>query len=388
MVRTISDDALDVIGTGATYTTALTITAPGNDPQSVELSPGWSVTERSVIAGTRLSVASLRLMPSDGVDDMFELAGWPGAEYDISIGIDLNSAVEEIPVFHGHGQEGSNRRLSLGVAASLTDPWMWVDGVAFGTPLATLALVDRSIQIATIFTDVLSDNLQVITTADGGDVCQPGVYTVSRGQAALQLAQDGLLQVGFNAVGQLIIKAQPSLGSDLTPDWLFRTDQDTGLNVAAAPVAPATIIDGTLERTRPWTESIVNRVNVIPGAEWQTWKAQTARLAAESDPRHEDYVGVREVTITSNTIANAYDAYRLALYELTRRLRTMHERVRFSVLLNPAIEADDIVYVSAMPTLDDRGWNGTYIATAVTHAPSQGITTIEAISASGFNLGT
>lgn len=387
MVRTISADALDVIGTGANYSTSLTVTIPGEEPVQVEHSPGWSVNDKSILAGTRLSISEIRLLPSDAIDDLFEFAGFPGAVYDLTIGINLGSTIEQIPVFHGYAVEGTTRRNSLGVSVSLTDPWAWANDVAFIDPFAT-DLLSRATQIANIFTDVFGDNLEVISTASGGSCCQPAIYTNTRGEAVSQLANDGLLLVGFNADGALFIKAQPNLTGNMTPDWSFRSDQDAGLIAPAAPAEPATIIAGTLERTRPWAESTYNRVKVIPGGDWQLWSAQTARLTDESDPRHEDYIGVRELRITSNSLGSAYGAYQLALSELTRRLRVTDERVRLSVALNPAVEADDVIYVAALPTLDDSGWNGTYIVTSVTHAPSEAATHIEAVSATGYSLGT
>ena len=63
MARAISADALDVIGAGATYSTTLTVTAPGAEPVDVEHVPGWSVEEKSANSGTRLSVSSVTLLP-------------------------------------------------------------------------------------------------------------------------------------------------------------------------------------------------------------------------------------------------------------------------------------------------------------------------------------
>ncbi len=386
MVRAVSADALDVIGTGANYSTILTVTAPGEDPVDVEHAPGWSVSESNVLSGTRLGISSVTLLPADNIDDLFAFAGSPGAVYDLSIGVNLGSTIELIKVFHGYAAEGSARRNSLGVTVALSDPWAWFDGAAFTTALAT-GIATRASLIEDIVVEVI-DGLTVVTTADGSTICQSGVYTNSRGEAVAQLADDGMLSVGFNALGDLVIKARRDLETNLTPDWHFRTDQDAGLNVPAAPTAPATIIAGTLERTRPWGASLVNRVTVKPGGDWQLWKAQTARLADETDPRYEDAIGVRELVITSNTMGNAYDAWRLAKAELTRRLRITDERVKLDVVLNPAVEADDVIYVSALPTLDDAGWNGTYILTSVTHSPSEGKTSLEAVSANGYTLGT
>lgn len=409
MARTISADALDVIGAGASYTTTVTVTAPGEDPVDFEVEPGWSVKENAATAGTRLSVSSLKLLRSDSVDDVFEYAGKPGAVYDLSIGINLGSAVEQIQVFHGYGDEGESVRNSLGTGAALSDPWAWFDEVAFVKPFKA-GIATRANLIEQIVTEVI-DGLTVVTTADGSSICQTGVYTNTRGQAVQQLADDGLLSVGFNAGGDFIIKGRRDLDKNLTPDWHFRTGETIEFPTillpgvypevypevypyelsdakATPPTPPATIIAGTLARTRPWREALVNRVTVVPGGDWQTWTAQTARLADENDPRFEDRVGVREITITSNTIGTAYYAFLLAKAELTRRLRVTAERVKFDVLLNPAVEADDVCFVSALPTLDDSGWNGTYIITSVTHAPSAGKTSIEAVSASAYNLGT
>lgn len=386
MARTISADAIDVIGTGAHYTTTVTVTIPGDEPVTVEHAPGWSVTEKATTSGTRLSISSLTLEPTDGIDDLFAFAGYPGAVYDLSIGVVLGASTEYLPVFHGRVADGSSRRNSLGVTVSLVDEWDWFDRAAFTTPLAT-GVVTRASQIEAIVLDVIP-SLTIVTTADGSTTCQSGVYTNSRGQAVTQLADDGLLSVGFNSVGDLIIKARPDLDADLTPQWMFRTDQDAGLNAPAAPSYPATIVTGTLERTRPWAESLVNSVKVVPGGDWQLWTAQTANLADVDDPRHEDSVGRRQIEITSNTIGTAYYAYQLARAVLTRKLRITDEQVKLTVALNPAVEADDITFVSALPTLDDGGWNAAYINTSVTHAPSSGVTIIEAVSASGYTLGT
>lgn len=386
MARAITADALDVIATGAQYSTTLTVTLPGEEPRDVEHEPGWSVNGTDATSGTRLSISSVRLLPTDGVDDLFAFAGYPGAIYEVSVGINLGWSIEQIPVFHGYALEGSAVRNSLGVSVALSDPWAWFEEAAFTTPLTT-GIVTRASAIEEIVSEVIPA-LTVVATADGSVLCQSGVYTNSRGQAVAQLADDGLISVGFDAVGDLIISPRRDLDANLTADWHFRTDQDNGLNVPAAPVAPATIVAGTLERTRPWAKSHINRVTVVPGGDWQLWTAQTARLDDESDPRHEDYIGVRELIVTSNTIGTAYYAWQLAKATLTRHLRTTAERVKLSVLLNPAVEADDVAFISALPTLDDAGWNGTYIITSVEHAPSAGVTNIEAISASAYDLST
>jgi hypothetical protein len=386
MVRTISADALDIIGAGGNYSTILTVTVPGDEPIEVEHEPSWAVAEKGALSGTRLSVSSLQLLPSDGIDDLFAFAGWPGAVYNLSVGINLGWATEEIPVFRGRAVEGSSVRNELGVSVSLQDDWQWFDGVPFTKAYPT-AIVTRASQIQDIIQAVMP-GLTFRVLADGSSVCVSGVYTNTRGEAVAQLAEDGLLAVGFNALGEFIIKARRDLDTILTSDWHFRTDQDSGLNVPAPPTIPATIITGSLERTRPWAESLVNSVRVNPGAEFQLWKSQTARLTDESDPRHEDYIGLREIVITSKTIGTAWFAWQLAQAELTRRLRVTAERVKLSVALNPAVEADDVIFVSALPTLDDTGWNGNYIATSVTHAPSEGKTNIEAVSAAAYSMGT
>lgn len=372
-MRAITDTALAVISRGAHYAVRVRITPPGDESITMEHAPGWSVSEAGPVAGTRLSVQGLQLTPTDGVDDLFAFAGYPGAVYDIAIGIDLGSSIEYITVFTGKAVEGSCRRERLGVSVSLSDDWAWCDRVPFTTALAT-TVDTRSNLIADLFTEVLP-SLVVTSTATGDSVYQSGVYTANRGQAATQLATDGRLQVGFNADGHLIIKAQPVLSGALDLDWSF-TANDSG-----------TIIRGSLERTRPWADSLVNAVAVIPGGSWQVWTAQVAKLADTSDPRHQNFVGLRGVEITSETLANSVDAMNMAKYELTRRLRGTSERVRLDVLLNPAIEADDVFYVTAPAIFDDAGWNGTYIATSVSHSPSAGKTSLEGVSAAGFNIG-
>src|SRR5690349_20767959 len=99
MARAISADALDVIGAGATYSTTLTVTAPGAEPVDVEHVPGWSVEEKAANSGTRLSVSSVTLLPNDAIDDLFEFAGRPGAVFDLFIGVNKGYEIEQVQVF-------------------------------------------------------------------------------------------------------------------------------------------------------------------------------------------------------------------------------------------------------------------------------------------------
>lgn len=375
-MRDLSTTALEVIRTGATYTGVLTVTLPGRDPIVVEHTPGWTVSEKSAVSGTRLQVSSLTLLPTDGVGDLFAFAGYPGAVYDLYVGINLGGVIETIPVFHGRVVEGSSSRLNRGVTVTLTDDWAWFDAAKFTGAFST-AILTRAEQIVDIVAEVMP-SLTAVVTADGGQICRTGVYTVSRGQAVAELAEDGMLQVGFNSVGDFIVKAQPDVGGNLTPDWLFTAGEN------------GTIVKGSLERTRPWAESLINSVTVKPTADWQTWPAQTANLTDADDPRHEEHVGLREIVVESKTIATAYDAFALAEAILTRKLRVTDERVRLQVVLNPAIEADDVAFIAAEPTPsgDDAGWNGTYIITSATHSTEAATTSIEAVSASGYSIGT
>ena len=373
-MRTLSATALEIIRTGATYNGVLTVTLPGEDPLEVEHTPGWSVSEKSVVSGTRLTISSLTILPTDGVGDLFAFAGYPGAVYDLSIGVKLGGTIESVPVFHGRVVEGSSPRATHGVTVTLTDDWQWFDGVKFTTAFAT-EISSRAEQIVDIVAEVMP-SLTAVIDADGGQVCRPGIYTVSRGQAVSELAEDGMLQVGFNNVGDFIVKAQPAVTGNLTPDWLF-TAGETG-----------TIVKGSLERTRPWAEALINSVTVKPKGDWQTWEAQTANLTDTNDPRHEYNVGYREMALESNTIATDYDAFNLAQAVLTRKLRITDERVKLQVVLNPAIEADDVIYIAAQPTVDDAGWSGTYIITSVTHSVAGATSSIEAVSASGYEMGT
>ena len=373
-MRTLSATALEVIRTGASYTGVLTVTLPGTDPITVEHSPGWTVTEKSVVTGTRLTVASLTLLPTDGVDDLFAFAGYPGAVYDLTIGIKLGATIESVPVFRGRVVEGSSTRSDHGVTVTLTDDWQWFDGVKFTTAFST-GVLTRAEQIVDIVAEVMP-SLTAVIDADGGQLCRGGVYTVSRGQAVAQLAEDGMLQVGFNNVGDFIVKAQPDINGNLTPDWQFMAGEN------------GTIVKGSLERTRPWAKALINSVTVKPKGDWQTWAAQTANLTDVNDPRHEYNVGYREMAIESNTIATAFDAFNLAQAVLTRELRVTDERVQLQVVLNPAIEADDVIFIAAPEIISDAGWAATYINTSVTHDTQNLVTSIEAVSASGYDMGT
>lgn len=386
MARTISARALESINTGPTVATKITVTKPGGEAIELAHAPGWEVAEVGPVAGTRLTIGSVTFEPTTGVDDLFETVGWPGAEFDAYVGINLGTSIEYIQVFHGYVVDGSSRRNSLGVTCSLADPWSYFDRIPFTDPLATTTDT-RANLIGSVF-DSIQLGVTVIVTGDGGTVSQVGVYTGTRGQAAGQLATDGKLQAGFDGDGDLVIKDQPDVTGAITALWQFKSGDASRLTEfgVIANDLP-TIVAGTLERTRPWAESLVNAVAVIPAGEWQAWSVQKAYLTDEDDPRHEDNVGLRGVEITSNTIDNACDALLLAKNELTRRLRGSDERVRLQVVINPAIEADDPIWVAALPTVDDAGWAGTYIATSVTHSPSAGTTTIEAVSAAGYSLG-
>lgn len=434
MARPLSADALDVIVAGARYTSQLTITLPvdatdserdpepvAGEPVVVNIEPGWSVTETFAISGSRLGVPTLRLLPTDGIDDLFAFAGWPGARYELKVGIVLGAQIETVTVFTGYVVEGSMRRLELGVELSLKDGWPRDDRTALVSEYKAPEGAARATTIIELLTPVMAD-VETVVEDMGGYFTKEGIYTGSRSQAAGDIAKDGLLQAGFNGSGQLVIKAQPSYAAgDLTPDWEFVSgagrDQrvwnplgggggsygDTYQDIYGWPGAgasgsftaakPPVIIDGTLKRSRPWDEGWINTVTVKPGGAEQTcWKAQTASLSNTSDPRHESYIGVRSIEIVSDTIANETDAAALAQTTLTRHLRATDESVSLQVLLNPAVEVGDVIWVAALPTLGDTGWNNTYIVTSATHVPpvqgdtSTGLSSIQAMTTTGYDL--
>lgn len=385
MARTLSDRALACIMAGPTITTRVTVTKPGADPVELETAPGWEVSEVGPIAGTRLTISSIQFLPTAGVDDLFVLVSWPGAVFDAAIGINLGGGqYEYIPVFQGRAVSDSSRRNSEGVTAALSDHWFYYDRIPYTEPLVTTTDT-RANLIGQQFT-ALDLGVSVIIDADGGTVSQAGVYTNTRGQAATDLAADGKLQAGFDGDGDLVIKAQPDLSS-LAPVWTFRSGTEGPWTEGALPTSYPTIVGGTLERTRALADALVNAVAVIPSGEWQTWSAQIARLTDPADPYHEDAIGLRGVEVSSSTIDNACDALLLAKNELTRRRRVAAETVRVTIVINPAVEVDDVAYLAALPVLDDPGWNGAYICTSVTHAPAAGTTTIEAVSASAYSIG-
>lgn len=374
-MRAISERALKVVTSGGRYSDRCILTIPGSSPMVLNTSPGWSVAEKSVVAGPRLSAQSVTLLaPASGVDDLFALAGYPGAVFDLDIGVSLGSSIEWIRCLHGFAVEGSSQRNRLGVSVSLVDAWARSDRASMD-PVATTVGQSRASVISGLFTPV-NPGLTVITTADGGTISQAGVFTDSRSQAASTLATDGRLQTGFNADGALVIKAKPALVGALAPDWIFRGGVD------------GVVVRGSAERTRSWADSEVNAVRVVPGGSWQTWDAQTARLADTSNPLHVSNLGYEVVKeITSNTAVDACEALTIAEYELTRLLQGPDEHVRLSIPLNPAVEADDTMLVALSRTVDDLGWSATHIITSVTHAPSQGITQLEGVSAAGYDIG-
>lgn len=385
MARDISSRALECLKTSPTIVTEVTVTPPGGDPVRLLTQQGWDVQETSVVAGTALGIGSIQFLPTDGVEDLFELVGWPGAVFDVRIGVNLGTTVEYFDNFQGRVVEGSSRRNKLGVTASLADHWPYYDGIPLAAPFVTTTAT-RAEQIANLFT-MLDLSVSVIVEDDGGNVVKTATYTDRRGQPAADLAADGGLQVGFDGSGDLIIKAGPDL-DNLVPVWTFRSGTSGPYPEGTLPTDYPTIVAGTLERVRPIADALANAVVVEPGGEWQTWKAQTARLTDTSDPRHADVIGYRPIRIQSNTIDNACDALLLAKAILARLLRQSAESARVVIAINPAVERDDVVYLAAMPTIDDpTGWNGSYIATSVTHSPVDGTTTIEAVSAAGYQIG-
>lgn len=386
MARAISADALDIIASGARYTERCIVTVPDGDPVELETSSkdAWSVTERGPIAGPRLGVSGLTLLRKDYTGDLFELAGYAGAVVKLQAGITMGASIEWLDLFTGYMVEGSSRRDETGISVTLTDGWGFADKVPIGDFATTVgttratALVEL---VAAAINDVDSD-----IRDNGGYFTAANVYTDSRASAATDIATDGLLQTGFNGSGALVVKAQPNVEGNLSANWIFRTDQSDTLALPAPPSAPATIVTDSLERTRPWLDALYNAVVVKPGGPEQTWTEQTVRLAKTCDPRHEDKVGFRPLYLTSDTITNACDAFKLAAATLTRLLRGTEEGVKVDVVFNPAVEADDIFWAAAMPTLDDTGWNSTYIARSVTHSPSAAITSIEGVSALSYEL--
>lgn len=387
MARDITAVALDVIAAGGRYATLCRVTQPGALTSEVNISPGWSVSERAPArgeSGPSLGVSSLQLLPTDGIDDLFDFAGFPGSVYELRIGVNLGLSIEWFRNFTGYVADGSCRRNRLGVTVSLTDGWSWCDE-PFGGEYTAPVGVSRASAAAEIFGPAIP-GLTTLIEANGGYITTPAVYTGKRGEAVTAIARDGLLQVCFNGNGELVVRPQLDITGTLTPLWRFRSGTNDP-TVEELPADPPTIINGTLERTRAWTESLYNAAIVRPGGSEQTWAAQTVRLADAFDKRHESKVGFRPYEYTSDTIANACDAKAVAEYALTYLLRGTSERVKVQVLLNPAIEKNDIFAISALPTLDDAGWAASYIATNVTHAPSEGVTSLEGVSALGYVLG-
>lgn len=383
MARPISAGAMKRIATGAHYVWSLTITHPDAEPVEVNIDRDFAPQERSVIAGPRLGVPRLQLRHTPGIRDLFEFAGVDDAIYRLRIGVVMGTTNEWWTVFTGRAVEGSSRRNNLGVVVSLADGWSWSDGVPFDAEFTTVEGTARATNIVEIMTSPGVDFGTEIFDV-GGYITYPSVYNSSRGQAVLELATDGLVQVGFNADGDFVVKPQHDMDEPLTPDWWFKAGTDPLMT--PHETQPANIVAETLERTRPWASSLFNGVVVKPGRTEQTWTQQWAELADENDPRHWTKRGWRPYTITSNTIDNACDAWKLARKMMLRIARTTAESIRFQVPLNPAIEADDIVSPAALPTFDDSGWSGDYIATSVTHSPALATTAIEAVTARGYSI--
>jgi hypothetical protein len=384
MALAISADALEVIASGARYDTQATITIPGEDAVALEVSPGWSVSGKGPVAGPRLGISGLEILPGTYGGNLFELVGYPRARFNLKIGVGPGRLTEWFDVFTGYVQEGSSRRSNLGVSVSLVDGWGFVDRVPLESFTTTVGTT-RATAITELITDAIAD-VDTNIGANGGYITTAGVYTDSRTSTAAKIAADGLLQTGFNGAGELIIKAQPDISGNATPLWRFRSEPSSLAFDPAPNAGPATIAAESMERTRPWLASLYNAVTVKPGGVDQTWAPQTVRLSKTCDPRHEDNVGFLPFEFTSDTVASACEAWNLAAAILTRLLRLSDERVKLDVLLNPAIECDDPFWVAASPTFDDPGWSGTYIATSVTHSPSAGITSIEGVTAGGFTL--
>jgi len=338
-MRPITDRFRDAIAnTHQARVREITVTQPGSStPVPLDIDAG-SVTLSDV--GARYT-ATLSLSPMPGTD-VHALVSTPGALFTIRAGISYGAGQSELIDLGVYEATQGNNPLTVGeVPLTLVDQTTRLARCRFTAPWVVSGGT-RADAIEAMVTDAIA-TATVIKLADGGTM-PAAMFDRDRLQAIADLAKDGNLDVGFDALGRYVIRAQPAL-TPTAPVWTARTGN------------AANIIDASHDH--PF-DRLYNTVVVIPVDDTQLWSVQTVSVSDPAHPRHPDKVGVVPYFHTSPMITTAAQAV-AAGEGILQRLLTTTDHIKATVLGNPALEYGDTLAVVHEATGSDPGLSGTYL---------------------------
>lgn len=323
-MRDVSTRFLQAITRPHTIETVGTYQVPGGDevPLQFTRDPGSVSCDSGARVRRRASISVY------ATGDDFDAMTAPGTLFRLEHGIRFSgSNVELVPVFTGEVSQGERARGSRAgqVTFPLVDLWTWIARADFVTPFTVTAGTSRAAAIAAAVVDA-RPTTTIDQRATGGTVGADRTWTGSRSDMIQDMCTDGSLVAYFDGAGVFVIEARPS--SSARAVW----------SVTAAT---------EYVEQRP-LDKLYNTVVVRPSAAdgSQAWTQQVAQVTDPTHPRHPDKIGVVPYVWASPTAGSATAALQAAQSILYRLLGST-DSIKFGTLSNPALEALDVVRVSA-----------------------------------------
>lgn len=333
-MRPISDRFKAALKVSHKRATEITCTPPGGDPIPLRWTAGNVSSSKST--GVRYQ-ANLTLAPTPGLDT-FGLISTPGAVFRIKHGIDFGAGdVELVDCGVYETAKGATKIGDGAVALSLVDQWCRVDRDKFLSPYYPESGT-RASKIVEVVTGAMP-GVATVVLADGG-IYEQGerLWDRSRPTFITDMADDGALDVGFDASGAYRIRAQPILDPKAAV-WTFRTGEPSNIDSA--------------ERERPFDKRY-NMVVMEPLDGSQSWDRQIIILDDPDHPMHPDKFGDAQFFYKSPTLDTPEQVTAAGVAIMQRFLGT-DETISIGGRGNPALEVGDVVTIVHEPSGNDVG---------------------------------
>lgn len=332
-MRDLPQRFLDALGTSHKLVNEVTASAPlSSDAVEIPIDAGSFTVSGS---GARYS-ANLTLSPELG-GDASALILLPGATFSIRSGIDYGAGQIDWVDCGVYEAVSGNSSITIGeIPLGLQDGTCRQERCTFPAPW-TAAAGSRAAAISAMVTDA-SPAVTVTILADGGTM-PTAVYDRDRLAAERQIATDGVLDIGFDAVGGYVIQGQPVM-TPAAPVWTART----------GVVGNIVDADRNLALGR-----LFNTVVVVPVDETQTWPVQVISVSDPAHPRHSNKIGVVPFRMSAMSATTAAQALAAGTATLQKVLKST-EHINVTVLGNPGLEYGDTIAIAHQKTEVDPGY--------------------------------
>lgn len=344
----ISERFRAALGTGHKRVSVVTCTVPGREPITISeakklpngrTGPGWTsgTVSSSNSTGARYQ-AGLTITPEPGADT-YALVSTPGAIFTIKHGIDFG--VDDIELVDCGVYEAAKPSVAIGggdIRVSLVDLWVRLERNRFMAPHYPES-GSRAVKIAETVTDAMP-GVVLAGTADGGLYEQGDrVWDRDRTRFIRDMADDGALDVAFDASGAFRIRNQPIVDAASASVWTFRTG--VASNIISA------------DRERP-LDRLYNTVVMEPLDDTQSWDRQVIVLGDTDNPLHPTHFGPAQFFYKSATLQTPAEVTTAGVAIMQRFMGTT-ETIGLNAVSNPALEVGDVVTVIHEQTDTDPG---------------------------------